>query len=86
MLEFLSLKSLRATALRSAKAFLEQLPITYIPINRSILIKAAEMRRVTHLKTPDAIHMATAFELKAQLVLTSDRDFLKWKHIKVEII
>ena len=43
------------------------------PIGRSILIRAAQMRAATKsLRTPDAIHLATAEKLQAALFVTGD--------------
>ncbi|NNM87306.1 MAG: PIN domain-containing protein [Phycisphaerae bacterium] len=46
----------------------------------------AEKLRLENVKTPDAIHAATAMECGADLVLTGDRDMLRVKELKVELV
>lgn len=43
-----------------------------IPISQAILRQAAQLRAITRLKTPDAIHAATALENNCTLFLTND--------------
>lgn len=44
-----------------------------VPIERQILVRAAELRAATpSLKTPDAIHLATALETGCEVFLTND--------------
>jgi predicted nucleic acid-binding protein len=44
-----------------------------VPVIRHILIQAAELRAATpSLKTPDAIHLATALETGCEVFLTND--------------
>lgn len=43
------------------------------PVTRRILIRAAELRAATRkYRTPDAIHIATAEDVRAQLFVTGD--------------
>jgi predicted nucleic acid-binding protein len=46
-----------------------------IPIDRSILRQAANLRATTNLKTPDAIHAATAISVNCDLFITNDKGF-----------
>jgi predicted nucleic acid-binding protein len=46
-----------------------------IPIDRAILRQAANLRATTNLKTPDAIHAATAISVNCDLFLTNDKGF-----------
>jgi predicted nucleic acid-binding protein len=47
-----------------------------LPVSRSILERAAQLRAQTPaLKTPDAIHAATALEAGAQTIITNDMQF-----------
>ena len=45
------------------------------PITQSILREAARLRATTKLKTPDAIHAATASEAGCVLFITNDAGF-----------
>lgn len=44
-------------------------------VERSILIRAAEIRASTKLKLPDAIHAATAIATECTTFLTNDKQF-----------
>ncbi|MFW6359930.1 MAG: type II toxin-antitoxin system VapC family toxin [Chroococcales cyanobacterium] len=46
--------------------------VQLIPISQVILKEAARLRGVTNLKTPDAIHVATATTTKCDRFLTND--------------
>lgn len=46
-----------------------------MPVDRSILIGAAEIRANTKLKLPDAIHAATAMASSCTTFLTNDKQF-----------
>ncbi|NJN12396.1 MAG: type II toxin-antitoxin system VapC family toxin [Richelia sp. RM2_1_2] len=69
--------------LRNADSFLvnayEQLllssPVQLIPISQSILRQAANIRATTSLKTPDAIHAATALSISCNQFITNDKGF-----------
>jgi predicted nucleic acid-binding protein len=55
-------------------------------ITAAVIERATEVRAQHRLKTPDAIHFATAIELQADLVLTGDRDMARCTQIKVELL
>ncbi len=69
--------------LRNADTFMldayEQLLLSgemqLIPINQFILKQAANLRATTRLKTPDAIHAATALSANCNQFLTNDKGF-----------
>lgn len=46
-----------------------------LPITQLILRRAAHLRATTKLKTPDALHAATALEAGCVLFVTNDRGF-----------
>ena len=49
--------------------------IQLIPISQTILLQAARLRATTNLRTPDAIHAATAINTGCTLFLSNDRGF-----------
>ncbi len=79
----LTLMETLVAPLRDAKADLvntyEQLllssSIQSISISQRILRQAAQLRAITSLKTPDAIHAATALSQNCSVFLTNDRGF-----------
>lgn len=48
-----------------------------IPLTIDISITAARLRAIHGLRTPDAIHIATALEAKSSGIITNDKDFKK---------
>ena len=57
-----------------------------IPINQSILRQAANLRATTSLKTPDAIHAATALSVGCDRFITNDKDFRNVPGLPVVIL
>jgi len=49
--------------------------IDLVEIDKAIALRAAELRAKYSLKTPDAIHLATAVERNCEYFLTTDNDF-----------
>ena len=49
--------------------------LTCLPVSRSILESAAQLRAATNLKTPDAIHAATALAHGSTLFVSNDGGF-----------
>lgn len=46
-----------------------------VPVTPATAQAAAELRASSNLKTPDAIHLATAINYHADVFLTNDRDY-----------
>jgi predicted nucleic acid-binding protein len=57
-----------------------------IPIDRSILRQAANLRATTNPKTPDAIHAATAISVNCDLFITNDKGFRNLSNLSVIIL
>jgi predicted nucleic acid-binding protein len=68
------------------RILLESTEIQLVPINREILFTATELRARTNLKTPDAIHAATAIHTNCDLFLTNDRAFNNLSMLSTVII
>lgn len=61
------------TALIAAYDELFESLVVAVPIDRRILVRAAQLRAdTTRLRTPDAIHLATAERLDAEVFVTGD--------------
>jgi predicted nucleic acid-binding protein len=57
-----------------------------IPIRQDILREAARLRAMTRLKTPDAIHLATAQQTVCALFVTNDAGFRGLASLPVVIL
>lgn len=60
--------------------------IELLPITRDVLREAAEIRAAGNLKTPDAIHAATATRANCQYLLTNDPAFKRVENLNVVIL
>jgi predicted nucleic acid-binding protein len=60
--------------------------IQLIPISQSILRQAANLRATSNLKTPDAIHAATALSVSCQQFITHDKGFRNVPSLPVVIL
>jgi predicted nucleic acid-binding protein len=56
------------------------------PISSAILERAAELRATTNLKTPDAIHAATAIEKTCSHLVTNDPAFRRVPGVNVVVL
>lgn len=70
-------------AVATLDAFLDALPATIEPISRAIASHAAKLR-ADHpsLRLPDALVIATAMTLRADLLLTTDR---RWPAVDIAV-
>jgi predicted nucleic acid-binding protein len=60
--------------------------LTSLPIDRTILEAAAGIRAAFGLKTPDAIHAATALHAKAAMLVTNDPGFKRVGGLNVAVL
>lgn len=60
--------------------------LNVVDIGGSVIDRATDLRVRYGLKTPDAIHVATAIECGADLILTGDRDMTHLEDIRVELV
>jgi len=61
-------------------------PITPWPVSVTIAEQAARLRAQYRLRTPDAIHIATAMIAGCDAFLTNDRDLKRVQAIRVLIL
>ncbi len=57
-----------------------------INLNEAIIDRAADLRARYGLRTPDAIHLATAIVSKADVFVTNDKSLTRVKEIKVRLL
>ncbi len=60
--------------------------VRLIPTTRAIWERAASLRAATGLKTPDALHAATALAEKSDLFITNDGDFRRVQDLPVVVL
>ncbi len=60
--------------------------LTLLPVSRSIARYAATLRANYNIRTPDAIHLATAIEHKADIFLTNDIQLKRITEVSVIIL
>jgi predicted nucleic acid-binding protein len=59
--------------LQDYERFLFQSGMVLVPISQNLLKEAAQLRATTNLRTPDAIHLATALDTGSTVFITNDR-------------
>lgn len=82
----LPLRRNQTALLSTYEQFFAQQALTIAELTATVIERATSLRARYGLKTPDAIHIATAVEQQADLILTGDRDFARCADIKVEIL
>jgi uncharacterized protein len=80
------LKQGDAALLQLYDAFFAATDIHVTAIDRTIIDKATDLRASTKLRTPDALHLATAMVQQASTFCTGDRNFAGISHLTVEIL
>ena len=55
-------------------------------ISPAVIERATELRARYGFRTPDAIHVATAIEERADLLLTGDTGLARCTDVKVEVL
>jgi len=55
-------------------------------INENIVEIASDLRARYSVATPDAVHLATAIDFRAEKFITNDRSLQRVKEIKVEVL
>jgi predicted nucleic acid-binding protein len=82
----LPLRNANASLVSDYELLLSSSEIQLVPITRPILRNAANLRATTNLKTPDAIHAATALDEGCILFLTNDSGFRNVPNLPVVIL
>ncbi|SKB13474.1 putative PilT-like protein [Planktothrix sp. PCC 11201] len=68
------------------EALLLSSEISLIPVSQTILKQAANIRSTTNIRTPDAIHAATALNLGCTIFLTNDSGLRNLPSLPVVIL
>jgi predicted nucleic acid-binding protein len=57
-----------------------------VPISQNLLKEAAQLRATTNLRTPDAIHLATALDTGSTVFITNDRRIRQISNLSVIVL
>lgn len=68
------------------ESLLTNTDIRLLPIILDVLRESADLRAAKNLKTPDAIHAATAFSANCEYFVTNDDGFKRLSNINVIIL
>jgi predicted nucleic acid-binding protein len=68
------------------RALLHAREVQLIPATLSLWEHAARLRANTGLKTPDALHAATALNVASTLCITNDRAFRRVEDLPVAVL
>ncbi|MBW4694438.1 MAG: PIN domain-containing protein [Lyngbya sp. HA4199-MV5] len=82
----LPLKNRNSNLVQAYERLLLASEIQAIPVTQAVLKEAAYLRASTSLRTPDAIHAATAMSEKCSVFLTNDIDFRKVPNLPVIVL
>lgn len=80
------LRDERADVLGLFNGFFERDRLLVADVTREVLDRTSELRVRYGLKTPDAIHLATALLHQASTLLTADPDFQRCDGIQTVLI
>ncbi len=67
-------------------AFFAAAEVEILELVPAVVEKATELRAALNVKTPDALHLASAIVARATAFLTGDRDLTRCREIPVEVL
>ena len=68
------------------RSLFDAVEVNLIPVTRALWEDAALLRAETGLKTPDAIHAATALLAQCTLFVTNDDDFRRVEDLPIVVL
>jgi predicted nucleic acid-binding protein len=80
------IKQNNRTLISTYESLLTTTEINLLPISLDILRESANFRATQNLKTPDAIHAATAFSANCDYLISNDDGFKRVSNINVVIL
>jgi len=80
------LKNADTRLLAAYDAFFSRDRLILREVTAEIIERATDLRARYGFKTPDALHLATAIEEKADLFLTGDKALARCAEVKVEVL
>ena len=73
-------------ALAQFDLFFAGVELVLVEVSAAVVEQATDLRAKYNLKTPDALHYATAVEVGAAVFLTGDRTLSRCSHVPVEVL
>jgi predicted nucleic acid-binding protein len=67
-------------------AFFTRARLVIVDVTTTVIDKATDLRARYRFKTPDALHLATAIEAKADVFVTGDAVLARCTELRVEIV
>jgi predicted nucleic acid-binding protein len=67
-------------------AFFTSAELTIVELSRSVVEKATDVRADLNVKTPDALHLASAIRSGVKTFLTGDKGLARCKEVAVEVL
>ena len=67
-------------------SFFAGIEVEVVALSTAVVDKATELRALLNVKTPDALHLATAILSGAQSFLTGDKALARCKLIPIEVL
>ena len=80
------LKNSDASLLSTYEAFFSAAGLTIIELTANIIERATTLRAVYGFRTPDALHLASAVEVNADVFITGDGKLTRCKEVRVDVI
>jgi predicted nucleic acid-binding protein len=74
------------TTLAQFDVFFAGIELVLAEVSAAVVERATDLRARYNLKTPDAIHYATAVEVRAAVFLTGDRGLARCSELPVEVL
>jgi predicted nucleic acid-binding protein len=75
-----------AATLTQFDVFFAGVEMVLADVSQAVIERATDLRAKYNLKTPDALHYATAVEIGATVFLTGDRGFARCTEVPVEVL
>jgi predicted nucleic acid-binding protein len=72
--------------LKQFEVFFAGVELVVVEMASAVVERATELRAKYNLKTPDALHYASAVEIGAAVFLTGDRTFSRCTEVTVEVL
>jgi predicted nucleic acid-binding protein len=83
------IKPLRSTDTRLLglyDSFFASAEVVVLELTRAVVEKATELRALLNIKTPDALHLASAIVAQVGIFLTGDKGLARCTEVAVEVI